>query len=165
MAEKGALPDELRRMEINPSDTRKACVKLTSTRMPTIQLAKSILFLLDGSEYAEITVSGTRGLLITEYGIWPSHENYHLYNCLRRGHGDNRPIFQAPFHGFYSYEVPEFLSFLDCALRFCWGGVIMGLTGSIALFSHDGWLKIAAGERIISIAQDEPRWDCHVEFQ
>jgi len=39
-------------------------------------------------------------LWITEYGIWPSTENWHLYYALRRTYGDMRRLGELPLTNF-----------------------------------------------------------------
>ena len=42
-------------------------------------------------------------LSITEWGIWPSSENWHLYYKLRQTYGDNRLLHDAPGHLFLEH--------------------------------------------------------------
>src|SRR5579871_2633032 len=44
-------------------------------------------------------------LWITEWGIWPSSENHHLYYRLRQSYGDNRLLQEAPGHLFLEHET------------------------------------------------------------
>jgi len=83
-------------------------------------------------------------LLITEYGIWPSRQNLHLYYALRRAYGDMRMLGEAPVHQFLSYERAELVTFLHLALLFGWGGrVITNPSWTSVTFSHDRWMVLS----------------------
>jgi hypothetical protein len=82
---------------------------------------------------------------LTEYGIWPSSENLHLYYRLRQSYGDNRPLPEAPGHYFLRHETADLVTFIDLALQFGWGGHLFpGLDDKRMFLSHDGWLRIDA---------------------
>ena len=51
-------------------------------------------------------------LWITEWEIWGSCENWHLYYRLRQHYGDNRLLHEAPGHLFLGYEAKT--SFRSC---------------------------------------------------
>jgi hypothetical protein len=84
-------------------------------------------------------------LWITEYGIWPSRENWHLYYGLRRTYGDLRRLGEAPAHLFLDYETADLVTFLYLTLLFGWGGhVISSPSWTTVQISHDGWIVIEA---------------------
>jgi len=84
-------------------------------------------------------------LWITEYGIWPSSENWHLYYTLRRTYGDLRKLGEAPAHLFLGYETTDLVTFLYLTLLFSWGGhVISAPSWTTVKISHDGWIVIEA---------------------
>src|SRR5262245_55521871 len=64
-------------------------------------------------------------LWITEWGIWPSSENWHLYYRLRGTYGDNRLLHETPGHLFLEHESEDFASFLELAMLNGWGGYIL----------------------------------------
>lgn len=84
-----------------------------------------------------------RMVLITETGIWPSSEDWHLYYLLRRSQGDWRRVDEAPGHAFLAHEQADFLTWLSMFFRFGWGGILVGNSDSTSYsFNHDGALNI-----------------------
>src|ERR1700676_3036622 len=49
-------------------------------------------------------------LWITEWGIWPSSENWHLYYRLPQIYGDQRLLHEAPGHLFLEHELEDLAS-------------------------------------------------------
>ncbi len=62
---------------------------------------------------------------ITEWGIWGSGENWHLYYKLRQSYGDLRLLHEAPGHLFLGHESEDLTSFLQIAMLNGWGGYIL----------------------------------------
>src|ERR1700747_1385756 len=62
---------------------------------------------------------------ITEWGIWGSSENLHLYYKLRQSYGDLRLLHEAPGHLFLGHESEDLASFLQLAMLNGWGGYIL----------------------------------------
>jgi hypothetical protein len=84
-------------------------------------------------------------LLVTEWGIWPSSENWHLYYKLRRSYGDNRLLHDAPGHLFAEEEVEDLASFLQLSILNGWGGYILTEANyANAFFSHDEYIDFFA---------------------
>jgi hypothetical protein len=80
-------------------------------------------------------------LWITEWGIWGSSENWHLYYKLRQAYGDQRLLHEAPGHLFLEYEAEDLASFLQVAMLNGWGGYILtGANYVNAFFSHDEYV-------------------------
>lgn len=87
-------------------------------------------------------------LWVTEYGIWPSVENLHLYYKLRECYGDHRNLSEAPAHKFLSFERADLTSFLQLFLEFRWGGrIISSPCWTTVHVSHDGWFAVETEER------------------
>jgi hypothetical protein len=87
-------------------------------------------------------------LWMTEWGIWPSSENWHLYYKLRQSYGDLQLLHEAPGHLFLEYEMEDLVSFLQLSMLNGWGGYI--LTGADyvnVFFSHDQYLRFYAKEK------------------
>jgi hypothetical protein len=84
-------------------------------------------------------------LLITEWGIWPNSENWHLYYKLRHSYGDNRFLHEAPGHLFLNYETEDLASFMQLAMLNGWGGYLLTAQNYVNLFfSHDEWIDFYA---------------------
>jgi hypothetical protein len=99
-------------------------------------------------------------LWIREYGIWPSHENWFLYERLRSSYGDTAKIAEAPLHVFYSTESNDLTTFLELALRFGWGGDIIYKpkikpTPLYLRFNHHGWFFVDGKlQELIPLSED-----------
>lgn len=84
-------------------------------------------------------------LWITEWGIWPSSENLHLYYKLRQSYSDHRLLQEAPGHLFLEHETADLASFLQIAILNGWGGYVLTHAGYVnAFFSHDGYIDFFA---------------------
>ena len=84
-------------------------------------------------------------LFITEWGIWPSSENWHLYYKLRQTYGDNRLLHEAPGHLFLEHESEDLASFLQISILNGWGGYVLTEANSVnAFFSHDEYIDFFA---------------------
>ena len=84
-------------------------------------------------------------LWITEWSIWPSSENWHLYYKLRQTYGDPRLLHEAPGHFFLEHEVEDLASFLQMAMLNGWGGYVLTQADYVnAFFSHDEYIDFFA---------------------
>jgi hypothetical protein len=84
-------------------------------------------------------------LWITEWGIWESSENWHLYYKLRQSYGDSRPLREAPGHLFLGHEAEDLTSFLQVAFLNGWGGYVLTQADYVnAFFSHDEYIDFFA---------------------
>lgn len=89
----------------------------------------------------ELTYRMPALLWVTEWGIWPSSENWHLYYRLRQSHGDHRLLDEAPGHLFLEYEAEDLASFLQLSMLNGWGGYVLTHANyANAFFSHDEYL-------------------------
>ena len=80
-------------------------------------------------------------LWITEWGIWSSSENWHLYDLLRKSHAEHRLLAEAPGHLFLDYETADLASFLQVSIMNGWGGYLLTEAGYLnAFFSHDEYM-------------------------
>jgi hypothetical protein len=80
-------------------------------------------------------------LWITEWGIWSSSENLHLYYRLRQSYHDARLINEAPGHLFLAHEAVDLASFLQIAMLNGWGGYLLPAANYVnAFFSHDEFI-------------------------
>jgi hypothetical protein len=84
-------------------------------------------------------------LWITEWGIWGSSENWHLYYRLRQSYGDLRLLHEAPGHLFLGHESEDLASFLEVAMLNGWGGYFLTQANYVnAFFSHDEYIDFFA---------------------
>ena len=85
-------------------------------------------------------------LFITEWGIWPSSENWHLYYKLRQSYGDIRLLEDAPGHLCVEHEAEDLASFLQLSMLNGWGGYLLTAADYVnAFFSHDEYVDFFAG--------------------
>ena len=84
-------------------------------------------------------------LFITEWGIWPSSENWHLYYKLRQTYGDQRLLQETPGLLFLEHEAEDLASFLQIAMLNGWGGYVLTQANYVnAFFSHDEYINFFA---------------------
>lgn len=84
-------------------------------------------------------------LWITEWGIWPSSENWHLYYRARQTYGDRHMLCEAPGHLCFEHETEDLASFLQMAMLNGWGGYILTAANYVnAFFSHDEYIDFFA---------------------
>jgi hypothetical protein len=92
-------------------------------------------------------------LFITEWGIWPSSENWHLYYTLRRAYSDLRLLHEAPGHLFLEHETEDLASFLQLSMLNGWGGYVLTDANYVnAFFSHDEFIDFF-GDKNANLAE------------
>jgi len=92
---------------------------------------------------------------ITEWGIWGSSENWHLYYKLRQSYGDLRLLHEAPGHLFLGHEAEDLTSFLQIAILNGWGGYILTQADYVnAFFSHDEYIDFFAAQGGLGLLED-----------
>jgi len=90
---------------------------------------------------SELTYRRPTLLFVTEWGIWPSSENWHLYYKLRQTYDDNRLLHEAPGHLFLEHEAEDLASFLQMSMLNGWGGYVLTEANYVnAFFSHDEYI-------------------------
>ncbi len=102
-------------------------------------------------------------LWITEWGIWGSSENWHLYYKLRQTYGDMKLLHEAPGHLFLDYEAEDLTLFLQVSMLNGWGGyVLTGANYVNVFFSHDTFMDFyAEDEKNLAEAREvftSPHW-------
>jgi hypothetical protein len=84
-------------------------------------------------------------LWITEWGIWPSSENWHLYYRLRQTYGDVGLLHESPGHLFLEHESEDLASFTQMAMLNGWGGYLLTHANYVNMFfSHDEYMDFYA---------------------
>jgi hypothetical protein len=86
-------------------------------------------------------------LIVLEWGIWPSSEDWPAYYAARGAQGEKRSLGEAPGHLFEWSERELLLSFLTAAMEFGWNAEVIAASGERALsrglfVSHDEWIEI-----------------------
>jgi hypothetical protein len=86
-------------------------------------------------------------LWISESGIWPSSENWHVYYKLLQSYGDQRLLDEAPGHLFLKHESEDLASFLQLAILNGWGGYLLTEADYVnVFFSHDEYFDFFSEE-------------------
>jgi hypothetical protein len=84
-------------------------------------------------------------LWVTDWGIWRSSENLHLYYHLRQSYGDRRQLAEAPAHLFLDYEGADLVSYLQVGLLCGWDMHLLPAVGYARAFvSHDEYFEFTA---------------------
>jgi hypothetical protein len=84
-------------------------------------------------------------LWVTDWGVWGSSENLHLYYRLRQSYGELRLLDEAPAHLFLDYEAADLISFLQVGLLCGWDMHLIPAVGYARLFvSHDEFVEFVA---------------------
>ena len=87
-------------------------------------------------------------LWVTDFGIFPSCENQHLYYRLRQSYGDHRLLREAPGHLFLEYEDADLVSFLQLGIVHGWDMHVLPDLGygemdtARAFVCHDEWIAL-----------------------
>ncbi len=85
-----------------------------------------------------LTYQGECLLWITDWDIFSSNENLHLYYRLRRSYHDSRMLDEAPGHLFLKHETEDLATFLQIAMLNAWDGYVLTAYDYVnAFFSHD----------------------------
>jgi hypothetical protein len=80
-------------------------------------------------------------IYIKAWKVWPSAENFDLFDGYRRSLGEQRPLWEAQVHLFAPGEQAAFMSVLGMGLYFVWDVKVFDARGSLVLtFSHDEWM-------------------------
>jgi len=134
-ADVGISEEELAAATEDEAVTRAIRLSIEGERHRAFFLAREVVGLLGDFQSSLMWV--------TDFGIWPSSENQHLYYRLRRAFGDAGTLKTAPGHLFAKGEQDDFIAFVHLALEFGWGlNVLSNPTYRWVHASHDGWLRI-----------------------
>ncbi|HTU32710.1 MAG TPA: hypothetical protein VMF66_02785 [Candidatus Acidoferrum sp.] len=90
-------------------------------------------------------------IYVAEWGIWPSAENFDLFDGYRRSVGEDRPLKLAPVHVFETSDKSAFVSILSMALYFVWDAKVFDQSGTVLVtFSHDEWVEIETADPAVA---------------
>lgn len=133
-------------------------VSIDSERHRAFFIAKAAVQLLGEFESALMWV--------TDFGIWPSSENRHLYGRLRHALGDSGTLNTTPGHLFLRHEFDDFITFVHLALEFGWGMNIVTKPAYRWIHaSHDGWLRIVHPPIDTDVVQHVKGWSVSFEVE
>lgn len=94
-------------------------------------------------------------LWVTDWEIWRSSENLHLYYRLRQSYGDYRLLDEAPAHLFLDYEAADLVSFLEVGIICGWDIHLIPFVGYARAFvSHDEFAEFAADDANPDLVHD-----------
>ena len=115
-------------------------------RLPSLRFAlpqpAHRLFAFSSYVASAITSGDSCLVWITEYGVWPSNENTHLYYRLRESYGDHRLLHEAPAHLCLKHEAADLITVLQLALLFGWDAYLLPESDHVAAFcSHDEFVE------------------------
>jgi len=87
-------------------------------------------------------------LWVTDFGIFPSNENYHIYYRLRQSYGDVRLLDEAPGHLCLDYERAEVVTLVHLCILFGWDVHLIPSVGyGRAFVCHDEWVEIGFDDK------------------
>lgn len=80
---------------------------------------------------------------VTEYGVFPSSENQHLFYRLRQSYGEYRLVHEAPGHLCLDFEVAEVVTLIYLSILFGWDAHLMPVAGYGRVFIyHHEWIEM-----------------------
>jgi hypothetical protein len=80
---------------------------------------------------------------VTQWGVWPSSENFHLFYRLRETYGERRRLHEAPGSLFLDYEAADLATFIELGLLFGWDFYVVPTPKYASAFvSHDEFLEL-----------------------
>jgi hypothetical protein len=86
-------------------------------------------------------------LWITQWGVWPSSENLHLFYRVRGSYGEHRQLADAPGHLFLKHEMVELTTFIELALLCGWDFYLLPAPAYAAVFvSHDEFIEFQTND-------------------
>jgi hypothetical protein len=86
-------------------------------------------------------------LWITEWDVWRSSANFHLYYRLRQSYGNLHQLHEGPGHLFHSFEAADVISFLQVGILSGWDMHLVPSEGfTRAFISHDEFVDFTADD-------------------
>src|SRR3569833_2996436 len=128
------------RKRVKPDTVPESQVEMVSYPAKPYQIFALAQWMAQSLTYRQPTL-----IWATEWDIWPSSENWHLYYAIRHSYGDVRLLHEAPGHLFLGHEAEDLASFIQLAMLNGWGGYILTYADYVnAFFSHDEFIKFFA---------------------
>jgi hypothetical protein len=87
-------------------------------------------------------------LWINEFGIWPSAEDWNLFEGFRRSLGEDSPLSEKPGHIFSNKDLTNVGSLLAMIFYFVWGAVLYSPAKGLGIvISHDEFISVFARDK------------------
>ena len=84
-------------------------------------------------------------LWINEFKIWPSAEDWNLFDGFRKSLGETSCLYDKPGHLFSKDDAKTVTSILGMVLYFIWGAILVSTSRKLIVeISHDEWIDIFA---------------------
>ena len=99
------------------------------------------------AQYLSVVLPGAAESLlwVRSWGIWPSCENWHLYDRLRRSYNSSQRLEHEPGHLFDASERNDLATYLQLGLIFGWDMSLLARPDRARLFiSHDEYIDICS---------------------
>ena len=82
-------------------------------------------------------------LHITAWGIWPSNQNMRLFETVRLGLGETRPLHEVPGHIFEPGELDSLEAVFCLIVYFLWDATLLSERGDVeVVVSHDEYVTV-----------------------
>lgn len=95
-------------------------------------------------------------LWVTQWEIWPSSENFHLFYRLRESYGERRRLVDAPGHLFLKHENADLATFISLGLWNGWDFYLLPDLGNGAAFvSHDEVVELHTNDKDVAAPAKE----------
>jgi hypothetical protein len=90
---------------------------------------------------------------VTEWGVWPSGEDWPRFYAWRGAHGERRSLGAAPGHLFGAGEIADLENLLTQILENGWDATLLpALGGAVTdrrvVTSHDEWIDVRSREPV-----------------
>jgi hypothetical protein len=92
-------------------------------------------------------------VIITQWGVWPSAEDWPRFYSWRGNNGSKFSLYDAPGHLFNLTDFSELKELLTQVFEFGWEGYLLfksnnSVVDPIVFVSHDGWLEVKSNFHI-----------------
>ena len=87
-------------------------------------------------------------LWINEFGIWPSAEDWNLFESFRKSLGEHSQLFEKPYHIFSNKDLGSVGSLLSMVFYFYWGALVISPAKNLVIkISHDEVMEVFAKDK------------------
>ncbi len=132
-------------LQVSIDDQGRPARELTHAHRLRVNFPRSFTQLLWFSRAIESALQPRQTCLlwVTDWGIFPSNENHHLYYRLRQSYADVRLLHEAPDHVCLDYERSEVVTLVCLCILFGWDVHLIPSEGyGQAFVCHDEWAEI-----------------------